>query len=146
MQHKTLCIVLTCIIAVMMCGSTYAGSQNQDLLQVYRNSQKQALAHILKCFREGAERRDWSKGIRSLVRAEMGMINYGVSYRGENFYSKLAEDLGPSQYALIGWRIFVKRLQNMGYDFASPDKMLQGSYRIRPANSSEPYVSIRFDR
>jgi len=122
----------------------YADDNSKELIPIFATAQKEAIKNILICFREGAPTEQWGKALKDLVAAEIGMINYGVSYRSDKLYSNLASDLSPTSYPLFGYRVFKKRLKNAGYELSSFDEPFSGRHLLRSFNSYDKTVGIEF--
>ncbi|MBT6337669.1 MAG: hypothetical protein HOJ48_00060 [Desulfobacula sp.] len=121
-----------------------AGDKSKELIPIFANAQKEAVKDVLTCFRKGATAEKWGNALKDLVGAEIGMINYGVSYKSDKLYSKLASDLPPTQYPLFGFRVFEKRLKNAGYEFSSFNEPFTGKHYLRFANSYDKITGIVF--
>ena len=122
----------------------YAEDNSKALIPFFANAQKEAIKNVLTCFREGAPTEQWGNALKDLVAAEIGMINYGVSYRSDKLYSNLASDLPPTQYPLFGYRVFKKRLKNAGYELSSFDESFSGIHLLRLSNTYDKTVGIEF--
>jgi hypothetical protein len=142
MKHFIFSIFLIFILS--LAPHAFAENNSKERIALFAKAQQKAVSDILTCFREGASNQEWGKALQDLVMAEIGLINSDVSYKSDKLYSKLANDLTPTQYPLFGFRVYEKRLRDTGYEFLSFDDPFSGQHLMRFSGSYDKAVKIEF--
>ncbi len=122
----------------------FAEKNSKERIVRFAKAHHEAVSDILTCFREGASNQEWGKALQDIVMAEIGLINSNDDYKSSKLYSKLANDLAPTQYPLFGFRIFENRLKNSGYEFSSFNEPFSGQHLLRFSRSYDKTVKIEF--
>lgn len=116
-------VAIACVCILQPDIVQAGGSRN--LMPVFMQKQQESIGKIMECFVQVASPSEWALPIRDLLTAEMGMINYGISYLDPRMYSRFAEGLGPSEYPLFGWRVFQSRYADLGGGVVRPHESFE---------------------
>jgi len=122
-QWGVMLVAMACA-CIFQADIVQAGDPRTNLMPVFIQKQQESIGKIMNCFVQGAGPSEWSISMRDLMTAEMGMINYGVSYLDSRMYSRFADGLDPAAYPLFGWNVFQSRYAELGGGVVRPHESL----------------------